>query len=200
MNIAVINIKDVFKYILKISIIVFLIYMCVQIINSFRSSMISSKQEKIKEGIEREVDKINNYTFLDCIDISLSLFSYKKTDESKATLTKPNILSMETGIFNKAIFENTDLVIDENELTIDDTEELEKQIEELPKDVTIEEVEENNIKAKYTTSYKDVKINNQSKYDITEDMLVPDAEIKNKKDILIYHTHTCESYTPSERI
>ena len=29
-------------------------------------------------------------------------------------------------------------------------------------------------------------------------MLVPDFEIENKKDIYIYHTHTCESYTPSE--
>ena len=33
-----------------------------------------------------------------------------------------------------------------------------------------------------------------------EEILKPDVEIKNKKDILIYHTHTCESYTPSERI
>ncbi len=29
-------------------------------------------------------------------------------------------------------------------------------------------------------------------------MLVPDVEIQNKKDILIYHTHTCESYTPCD--
>lgn len=197
MNIAVINIKDVFKYIFKIGIIICLIYICVQVINGSKTSI--SNQKDIKEGLEREVEKINKYTFLDCIDISLSLFSHKKTDESNL-FAKQDILAMETGIFDMSIFENTDLVIDKNELTIDDTEELEKQIEELPKDVTTEEVKENNIEAKYTTSYKDVKINNQSKYDITEDMLVPDAEITNKKDILIYHTHTCESYTPSERI
>lgn len=29
-------------------------------------------------------------------------------------------------------------------------------------------------------------------------MLIPDVEITNKKDVLIYHTHTCESYTPCE--
>ncbi len=199
MNIAVINIKDIFKYIFKIGIVICLIYMCVQVINSTKNLTNSSKQEKIKEDLEREVDRINKYTFLDCIDISLSLFSYKKTDKSNI-FSKQDILAMETGIFDMSIFENTDLVIDENELTIDDAEELEKQIEELPKNVTTEEVKENNIEAKYTTSYKDVKINNQSKYDITEDMLVPDAKITNKKDILIYHTHTCESYTPSERI
>ena len=35
-------------------------------------------------------------------------------------------------------------------------------------------------------------------YTLTEEMLVPDVDISNKKDIIIYHTHTCESYTPSE--
>ena len=28
-------------------------------------------------------------------------------------------------------------------------------------------------------------------------MLIPNVDITNKHDILIYHTHTCESYTPS---
>jgi len=28
-------------------------------------------------------------------------------------------------------------------------------------------------------------------------MLTPDIELENKKDIIIYHTHTCESYTQS---
>ena len=61
-------------------------------------------------------------------------------------------------------------------------------------------VQENNITPKVTSSYGSVQINNQSDYEITENMLIPDVEITNKKDILIYHTHTCESYTPSLRI
>lgn len=105
---------------------------------------------------------------------------------------------MGTGIFDKTIFQNTDLIINEEELTIDDTEELENQIEEIPQDITTEAVETNNITAKFTTQYGNVKINNQSKYELTEEILKPDVEITNKKDILIYHTHTCESYTPSD--
>ena len=61
-------------------------------------------------------------------------------------------------------------------------------------------INQNNIKAKYTTSYGSVQINNQSKYELTEKMLTPDVDINNKKDVLIYHTHTCESYTPSKRL
>ena len=195
MNIAVINIKDIIKYAFKLGIIICLIYICTQIIN--KSSI--TKKEKVKVNLENSVGKLNNYTFLECLDASISLFSYKKTDNNMA-LSNQDILAMGTGIFDESILLNTDLVINENELTIDDAEELAKQVEEIPKDATTEAVQENNITAKYTTTYKDIKINNQSKYDITEEMLVPDVEITNKKDILIYHTHTCESYTPSKRL
>ena len=100
----------------------------------------------------------------------------------------------------KEEYKEKDLIINEEELTIDDTEELINQIAELPDDVTTEEVSENNITPKVTTSYGSVQINNQSDYELTKKILKPDVEITNKKDILIYHTHTCESYTASERI
>ena len=197
MNIAVINIKDILKYALKIGIVICLIYICTQLINAQKSR----NQESLKKEIEDGVQKISRNTYLECLDMSLSLFSYKKTGEVKTKiLSNQDILAMGTGIFDRSIFESTDLLINEEELTIDDTEELTSQISEIPKDATTEAVEENNITAKYTTSYGSVKINNQSKYDITKEILTPDAEISNKKDILIYHTHTCESYTPSKRI
>ena len=197
MNIAVINIKDILKYGIKLGVIILLIYMCVQI---FKSSNIS-KQDKIKEGIEQSVSKVNEHSFTECLDISIGLMSYKKQKLEEANiLSNEKILAMGAGIFDENIFKNTDLVINTEELTIDDAEELAEQIEELPDDVTTENVEENNIKAKYTTTYGSVKINNQSDYELTKDILKPDAEITNKKDILIYHTHTCESYTPSKRI
>ncbi len=201
MNIAVISIKDIFKYVLKIGIIVCLIYMCIQLVNISKNTSADINQNKLKETLDDGVQKINNYSFLDCLDISMSLFSYKKDNDMRTKiLTNTDILAMGTGIFDKSIFQNTDLVINEEELTIDDAEELASKIEELPSNVTTEEVEKNNITPKYTTSYSSVKINNQSDYELTETILKPDIEIKNKKDILIYHTHTCESYTPSERI
>ncbi len=197
MNIAVISIKDILKFVLKLGVLICLIYICMQVINTTKNY--ETDQNKLKEEISEKVEKINNYSFLDCIDVSLALFSYKKTDRN-SNLSEQDILAMEAGIFDKSILENTDLIINEEELTIDDAEELAKQVQEIPKDATTEEVEENNITPKYTSTYGSVKINNQSDYEITEDMLTPDVEIINKNDILIYHTHTCESYTPSERI
>lgn len=62
-----------------------------------------------------------------------------------------------------------------------------------------EVVSENNIKATYTNEYNGIKIKNSSKYNLTEEMLTPDINLSNTKNISIYHTHTCESYTPSEQ-
>ena len=50
----------------------------------------------------------------------------------------------------------------------------------------------------YNTQYNSVLIKNQTSYDLTDDMLQPNISIENK-NILLFHTHTCESYTPSEK-
>lgn len=198
MNIAVINAKDLFKYILKFFGMIFVLFILMKGIKS----IISLKEKtNIEETIKASGDKISKNSFLNCLDITISLMSYKESKEySSEILTNNKILAMGTGIFDKSIYENTDLVINEEELTIDDTEELINKVAELPENVTVENVSENNITPKVTSAYEGVQINNQSDYEITEDMLIPDVEITNKKDILIYHTHTCESYTASERI
>jgi hypothetical protein len=196
MNIAVISVKDILKYIIKTIALIILIYICGKV---FKNSDIL-RQNKIEEEIKKGSSKVNEYSFIECLDISISLMSYKKQQtQEKNVFTSEEILAMGSGIFDKSIFENTDLVIDED-LTIDDTEELAEQIAKLPNEFTIESVEENNIIPKYNNTYGSVRINNQSDYELTEEILKPDTEIINKKDILIYHTHSCESYTPSERI
>lgn len=59
------------------------------------------------------------------------------------------------------------------------------------------EVIESEIKTTYTNISGGVKIKNESSYALTDEMIVPEVCITNKNDILIFHTHTCESYTPS---
>lgn len=43
-----------------------------------------------------------------------------------------------------------------------------------------------------------VKIKNQTSYELTQEILTPDITIENK-NILLFHTHSCESYTSSEQ-
>ena len=63
--------------------------------------------------------------------------------------------------------------------------------------VQTEVVTQNPIVENYNLEYGKVKIKNQTSYTLTEDMLKPDITINNK-NILIFHTHSCESYTSSE--
>lgn len=198
MNIAVINAKDLFKYILKFFAIISIILLLIKAIKNIDKL---KRENSFKQTIEATTERINKYSFLDCLDITISLMSYTKIDDKdNKMLSSDRILAMGAGILDKSIYENSGLLINEEDLSIDDAEELASQIAELPNNVTTEAVEENNIVPKVTTAYGSVQINNQSDYEITENMLIPDVEITNKKDILIYHTHTCESYTPSLRI
>lgn len=59
-------------------------------------------------------------------------------------------------------------------------------------------VVEKNITETSTNTYGSVKIKNQSDYELTEEMLIPNVDLSNKNEVLIFHTHTCESYTPCE--
>lgn len=65
------------------------------------------------------------------------------------------------------------------------------------KDLSTQVVTQNPIAENYNTEYSSVKIKNQTDYELTQEMLNPDITVENK-NIVIYHTHTCESYTPTE--
>ena len=198
MNIAVINVRDLLKYILKFCLILAIIILLVKGIKAIVSIKESTN---IKENINTSVKNVNDNSFLFCLDLSFPLISYKKDVNNFEKIFKSNkVISMGTGILDDEILKNTDLVINKDELTQSDIEELKNNIIIGSDNAKTENVSENNIVPKVTNSYGSVKIDNQSDYEITEDMLVPNVEITNKKDVLIYHTHTCESYTPSPRL
>lgn len=61
-----------------------------------------------------------------------------------------------------------------------------------------EVITNNPITEKYQSEYGKVKIKNETDYELTQDMLKPDITIENK-NIVLFHTHSCESYTSSEK-
>ena len=64
-------------------------------------------------------------------------------------------------------------------------------------EVKTEVITNNPIKETYNTEYGKVKIKNETDYTLTQEMLTPDITIENK-NIILFHTHSCESYTSSE--
>ena len=138
-----------------------------------------------------------------CLEISIPSLKTTETDfKSEIKITK--LMNMELAVLGQEISEvNQTTIANNNEApeiseTQNETEYTVSPQVEIPKQAETEEVSDRNFKAGSNTYYGTTAIDNESDYTLTEEMLVPDVEIDNKKDIIIYHTHTSESYTPCD--
>lgn len=180
----------------------------------------SVKKENTKEKVIQETTKINFLKFgslTSCLNKTIPTMSnineeYKKIEkENKETETKnyleefiktemSSIKGIELAEQNKQ--QNTNKedeqinTVENNKTT--DTQEDGKITLASDEATKTEVVTPNPIAENANVQYGNVKIKNQTTYNLTEDILNPDIEIDNK-NILIFHTHSCESYTPSEK-
>lgn len=189
-NVAVINLKTLIKNTIKI---IVLIIVLLFILNSIKDIDV----KKINFSF------LNNSNYIDS-SIILSLYLNRDTKSEsglkKVLISELAIFSTEEEIMEK---ENQEEVIEFNEdqndefenINLDNNENINLSVDTF---LTTKVVEENNKNDTYTHTYNSVKIKNESRYELTEDMIIPNVELTNKKDIIIYHTHTCESYTPTE--
>ena len=193
MNVAVINIKDVLKYCIRVLIIIFLIYVLTHFI------MTSG------QGVKRVVEtKVSSKFLVTCLELTMPKIQMNKNStDYKMKLT--NLISMEVAMLNpEFIEEKFEINSQSTKVTQQETNDEASSIIspspeiEIPISANTVTVQDRNFESRITDVYGIVNIDNQSNYTLTDDMLVPDFELTDKKDILIYHTHTCESYTPSE--
>ncbi|MBR3152079.1 MAG: stage II sporulation protein P [Clostridia bacterium] len=182
-NFRVIRINDLFKFLGK-----FLVF-CFVVAGVLRGAKVV-KNLNIKNDVKNRFDKLNNKTFLECLDENIGVTVKKKEQDE-------NIISKELGFLDSFnISEGVEYGIESDlEVSGEETKESVKDI----RNVTTEIVSENNKEDVFTNSYGNVQIKNETSFDLTEDMIVPNIDFNNKKDIVIFHTHTCESYTPSEK-
>ena len=137
---------------------------------------------------------IDNNNFLACINISIPISKEIPTEATNSNISKVeqnNKTTSRSGLVRILELELPTLE-EENQNEEESAETEEEQEKE------IEETERAEVKDSYTNSYKSVTIKNLTDIKLTESMLKPDYEVKNKEDIIIFHTHTCESYTPTE--
>ena len=186
--ITTIKVKDLIKYL----VITTGIIVSVVLISRY---FFYIKNKKMDEDTFKH-DK--NYTFLSCLNISIPLAktiqitdNNQDKDESKEDRTLKKV-SSRSGFIR---------ILDLELPIIEEKEEQENNASTVtePSKSDEEKVAERvEIKDTYTNTYKSVTIKNLTNIKLTEDMIKPDYKVKNKKDIIIYHTHTCESYTPTK--
>ena len=184
-NLAVINLKDLIKIMLKIAICITVVLIILKIIRMI-------KFNKIKEFV-------SNYSFVNCLNKEIAISNYGKESSTKST--KNNILSSQFALFgyeaDESKKDSIELYEEISESSIENIDNLNSTNEY--QEVQTEIIEDNNIPIKMTDSYGNVAIKNESDYSLIQDVLSPEMSVSNKKDILIFHTHTCESYTPTEQ-
>lgn len=190
-NLAVIEMKDVIKYLVRITVVITITIALTRYFLSFRTNV-----QVVAEGVYGE-------SFLGCLDTVIPLVnsinhsSEEKNQESKKDGALKETLKVELGMIDTIEKEEEK----KESKTVAAQEEKNQQPEEKIEEAKIgvkTEVLESNVPMKFTTSYQSVKIKNETKIKLTEQMLKPDVEV-NTKNILIYHTHSCESYTQSEK-
>lgn len=164
-------------------------------------------------SIEKELtEQLGKYSFIGCIEETLPDIEEKNVEKmEKIVVTNRSsssrtILNKQLPMLEQVFGEETDEGIEELETAIVDNNESNQQeniqensIQHADTGVQTQEIQENNIEGKYTNTYGSVKVKNQSKYQLTEEILTPNFELSNKQDVIIFHTHTCESYTPDEK-
>lgn len=197
-NVTVLKIGDIIKYLVGISIIVMLMVFTARYFSSTKENK-NTKNFKILQA--------NSLT--KCMEQEIpamaSVNSENDTQEQNET-SKNNYLEqfLQTEISSiKGIQE------EEEKVEVEDKNENQNEITqnaEIKNDVQLaqstntqtEVVTPNPISENYNVQYGNVKIKNQTTYNLTEDILKPDIKIDNK-NIVIFHTHSCESYTSSEK-
>lgn len=188
-NLAVFNARDLIKYLVGIILLI-----AIGITSTRYFSYL--KQKNISTHIN-----LKDTTFISCLEETIP--GIEEQNKMETDINKPNsdplkmVLSVELGMMD-AVSKNEEKETEES-FQNDEQEtqpQEEKQLEKAQTGLKTEVIE-NNVPNKYTNTYQSVQVKNGTKYQLTEEMLNPDITVNNQ-NILIYHTHTCESYTPSE--
>ena len=216
-NVTVLKIKDIVKYLVGTIILIgIIVYTTRFFAYKPNEQKIEKKQEKVSIT---ETLKIRSNTLKKCLNKTIPVMAeLEKEKESKKTTNNENKIFesfLETEISSIKGMEETEKeknqtedsngsdnkknTGDENKSDSNNSiTEDEKIILASNSGIKTEVVTPNPIAENANVQYGNVKIKNQTTYNLTEDILNPNIKIDNK-NILIFHTHSCESYTPSEK-
>ena len=189
--ITTIRIKDLLKYLVILMVAIFTII--------FITRYFLNKKENNKDRESNYSIIKNNNTFLSFIDLSIPVAKRLNDDKNNNEDNKKNQVENSDSTSRSSFLRILDIELPnvyekENE---NETEETVATDENSSEDNKQEERIQ--IKDTYTNQYKSVKVKNLTNIKLTESILKPDYNVKNNKNVIIYHTHTCESYTQTEK-
>jgi len=194
-NVTIVSLKDLLKYLTGIIIAFCILFIITKVFINEKAN------EKLISDLGGKIHFFSIHkSFTYCLDQTLPGI---KTNEGKNILSEENKLEKllqvelaraETEVV-KEIDDKNNIEQNEEERVKEEVEK--KEIEEVSQ-VSTEVVTENPISTNNTDLYDLVKIKNETSYELSQEILEPNIEVENN-NIVIFHTHTCESYTSSEQ-
>ena len=191
--IKVFKVKDLIGYLVKIIIVLVAVALVIKVLEIGK-----------KDG-ENETATDLSSTWLFCIDDMLPQIGInKEVEKTKETSGVKFAFASELEVMesiedNEIVEENTANTEEQNNNNVSEKNpQNETSNGEINRELTVTEVDNSGVNPRYTDEYNGVFINNGTNYQLTQEMLTPDVEV-NKNKVVIYHTHTCESYTPTEQ-
>ena len=195
-NIAVVNLKDLIKYLVGIILTVIIV---VGFAKYF--SYIKNKTNAVSK-IESSMESVAQNTYIQSLNATIPGMEEANSNKSNQVNNEENISNNFYEKILQVELADVDEVEKKEKSEQPQQEETnkneEQQIQETNIAVGTEVVTAEPIEANPTDTYGNVEIRNQTSYTLDEQMLTPDIEI-DSSNIIIYHTHTCESYTPTEQ-
>ena len=204
-NVTVLKMRDIFKVIIGIT---FLVVVVLGISKIFHKD--TKENSKGVQKIENGIKALSQFSMINCMDQTIPTMSsineeYKNIAKEDDQKENKNILQemLKTQISSvNAIKESEETTNKENNENIQENEknqtEEKQEIQLAQEGLQTQVITQNPISENSNVTYKNVKIKNQTSYTLTEEMLNPDLTIENK-NIILFHTHSCESYTSSDK-
>ena len=204
-NVTVLKMRDIFKVIIGIT---FLVVVVLGISKIFHKD--TKENSKGVQKIENGIKALSQFSMINCMDQTIPTMSsineeYKNIAKEDDQKENKNILQemLKTQISSvNAIKESEEITNKENNENIQENEknqtEEKQEIQLALEGLQTQVITQNPISENSNVTYKNVKIKNQTSYTLTEEILNPDITIENK-NIILFHTHSCESYTSSDK-
>lgn len=196
-NVTIINAKRSLMRIAIVVVIIVILFMMTQIINKFKTSEILqiNISEELVKCLNSEIPAIastnykSNNTIKEDGEEDEETFAGKILNIELARVSQMDKKQTEEPNNETQIAENNSESNDENK---------KEELQPVSTDVGTEVVTQNPIAESYNVECNGVKIKNETSFEINNSILDTALDI-NKENILIFHTHTCESYTPTEQ-
>ena len=189
-NVTIINIKNTTKYIITLLISLMIIYFAVQGISKLKNNKIiqTNISEKLTQCLSKEIPAIDSLNNINTTEIK------EETEEDENYSMASRILSMEL-----AKIQEKKSQISENKTQEEIIQEEEKEENfTVPENAETQTITKNPIAENSNIEINGVKIRNETSFEISENIMNNEIDI-DKTTVTIFHTHTCESYTPSEK-